>query len=49
MKSLLDELDPFFAAAAVAIAGLTIIFYMPEPPVIYEHPPIDWPAAPDVR
>ena len=46
MRKLLDELDPFFAATAVAIAGMTMLFQMPEPPVILDHPPLEMPVTP---
>ncbi|MGD1941324.1 MAG: hypothetical protein ACFB0G_08415 [Leptolyngbyaceae cyanobacterium] len=31
MRQLLDRLDPFFAAAAIAIAGLTAMSQVPYP------------------
>lgn len=46
MRQVLDKLDPFFAAAAIVVAGLTVYSQVPHPIV-----PLDsWPAmiqAPD--
>jgi hypothetical protein len=31
MRELLDKLDPFFAAAAIALAGVTVYSQVPHP------------------
>ena len=31
MRQVLDKLDPFFAAAAIVVAGLTAYSYVPHP------------------
>jgi hypothetical protein len=38
MRDLLDKLDPFFAAAAIAIAGLTVYSQVPYPIIPLEFP-----------
>ncbi|MGD1906318.1 MAG: hypothetical protein ACFB0C_10035 [Leptolyngbyaceae cyanobacterium] len=40
MRQLLDKLDPFFAAAAIVIAGLTVYSQVP-----YQIIPFDLPSA----
>lgn len=41
MRTLLDKLDPYFAAAAIAIAGLTVYAHVP-----HQIVPLDWPQFP---
>lgn len=44
MRKLLDKLDPFFAAAAIAIAGLTMMSQVPYPLFLVELPSISLPS-----
>ncbi|MDB9526121.1 hypothetical protein PN498_09000 [Oscillatoria sp. CS-180] len=45
MRRLLDRLDPFFAAAAIAIAGMTLISQNPHPIILLELPAIKMPSS----
>lgn len=45
MRQLLDDMDPLFAGAAIAIAGLTLIAHLPHPPIVASHPPLDLPLT----
>ncbi|MEM6838497.1 MAG: hypothetical protein AAF609_16770 [Cyanobacteria bacterium P01_C01_bin.120] len=41
MKKVLDTLDPLFAAAAIAIAGLTVMSQVPHPLIPVSLPDIN--------
>lgn len=41
MRKLLDTLDPYFAAAAIAIAGLTAMSQVPHPLIPITLPTVD--------
>ncbi|MGD1930716.1 MAG: hypothetical protein ACFB12_17570 [Leptolyngbyaceae cyanobacterium] len=42
MRQRLDRLDPFFAAAAIAIAGLTAMSQMPYPLIVINLDLPEW-------
>jgi len=41
MRKLLDTLDPYFAAAAIAIAGLTVMSQVPHPLIPVSLPTVN--------
>lgn len=45
MRKLLDRLDPYFAAAAIAIAGFTAYSQVPHPIVPLSFPTLELPQV----